>query len=79
MTPTGINLFKNKVDGIMAIALPITLRRLRGFIGMVKYYRGFWRQRSDIMSHLKTLTKVTTKYFHINWKPEHLNCFNNVE
>ena len=79
ITPTGINPLRNKNDGIIAIFPPNTLGQLSGFIGMVNYYRGFWRQRSDILFPLISLTKVTAKYFHIHCKNEHLGFFKNVK
>ena len=39
ITPDGIKPLKKKIEGIMALDEPKTLKQLRGFIGMVNFYR----------------------------------------
>jgi hypothetical protein len=38
LTPTGLKPWKKKIDAVLNVETPKTLKELRGFIGMVNYY-----------------------------------------
>ncbi len=65
LTRDGIKPQSNKVQAILAIQLPTTVKELRHFLGMVQYYRDLLARRSKMLTPLTSLvgecrqTKVT--------------------
>ena len=49
VTREGVQPEPKKVEAIHNIAPPRNKKELRGFIGMVNYYRDIWIRRSDIL------------------------------
>ena len=47
---------RRKIQGILNVAEPKTPKQLRGFVGMVNYYRSLWPGRSKIMAPLTAMT-----------------------
>lgn len=66
----GLKPWPKKVQGILSIAPPQTLRQLRAFIGCVNFYRDFWKHRAHVMAPLTALTKVDKRQFKSHWTPE---------
>ena len=61
LTPTCLKLCKKKVDAILQINRPKTIKYLRAFSGAVNCYRDMWPRRAHV---LKPLTdKSGTKTF----------------
>ena len=58
----GIQPMKNKVEAIMKLAEPKNRRELRGFIGVVNYYRDMWIKRSHVLAPLAALTSNKSKW-----------------
>ena len=79
MTPTGLRPWQKKVDAIHNLAVPKTLKQLRSFIGLVNFYRLFWKSRAHIMAPLTALTKVERKDFAKSWTQQHTDAFNAVK
>ena len=79
LTPTGIKPLRKKIEGIMTLDEPKTLKQLRGFIGMVNFYRDFWKSRAHLMAPLTSLTKIDKKNFKKAWKAEHSKCFQEIK
>ena len=89
LTRTGIKPQPNKVQAILAISTPKSVRDLRSFLGMVQYYRDLWARCSEMLALLTLLvgecshTKVTrakkTKKQTWHWDAVHQMAFDNVE
>ena len=51
LTREGIKPQTKKIEAILAIARPKNVRTLRGFLGMVQYYRDIWEKEAKCSPH----------------------------
>ena len=72
----GVRPTMKKVEAIRNIAPPKTRKQLRGFIGMVNYYRDMWPKRSHLLAPLTSLTSKNVKF---KWTEEHQKAFDAVK
>ena len=72
MTPTGINLWKKKIEAILNLGEPKNSTYAWAFIGAVNYYKYIWLGRVHIIAPLSELTGRGK--FH--WEPWHQQSFN---
>ena len=82
LTPNGVKPWRKKIDAILRMQPPTTLKLLRGFIGMVNYYRDMWPHRSDILAPLTSKTgtpKKGEKTSPFNWTPEMQRAFDEMK
>jgi len=70
LTPEGLKPWKKKIQGILQLDHPKTLRQLRGFIGMINFYCNFWERRAHILAPLTALAKVDPKAFRKAWNAD---------
>ena len=78
ITRTGIKPQAKKVEAILNIEPPKTHKQLRGFLGMVNFYKNLWPRRSVILQPLTALTgKSKTKT--LEWKAEHQAAFEEIK
>ena len=74
LTPNGVKPWRKKIDAILRMQPPTTLKLLRGFIGMVNYYRDMWPHRSDILAPLTAKTGTPKKVKRLLLLTGHLKC-----
>ena len=71
-----IEMMEDKVKAVTDWPTPTTLRDLRGFIGLISYYRRFIRNLAKIMNLLTSLLKKESAY---SWTPEHEEAFQQLK
>jgi hypothetical protein len=79
---TGIQPIPKKVQAMQAIKTPRTRKQLRGFIGMINFYRkcgkiehfyrNMWKNRASLLAPLATLTSKNVPYI---WTDAHQKKF----
>jgi hypothetical protein len=89
LTRGGIKPQTKKVHAILALNPPKSVKELRRFLGMVKYYRDMWAKRSEMLALLTDLvrewgeTKATkkngTKKKPWKWESIHQQAFDDVK
>ena len=55
LTNDGIKSVQKKVQAVLDLQPPTTLKQLRSFLGMVQFYRDMWKRRGHILAPLQTL------------------------
>ena len=78
-TPDGYKPCAKKVNPIMNLAEPKTLKQLRAFIGFVNFYKPFWHKRAHTMEKLTKITGIPKKDFPKHWGPEQSQAFADVK
>ena len=53
----GVKVDPNKIKAIMEWPIPKTIKKLRGFLGLIGYYRRFVKNYGHIVAPLTTLLK----------------------
>ena len=61
LTPTGPKPWRKKIEPILALAPPESLKQLRAFIGFINFYKDYWSKRAHIMAPLTALTGLKKK------------------
>jgi hypothetical protein len=77
LTPTGLKPWE-KIEAVLRMQPPKSLKLLQGFIGMVNYYRNMWPHRSNILAPLTAKTGAPQKgekHPPFQWTPEIQKAF----
>ena len=72
ITRDGIRPQVKKVQGILDMGRPTNTKQLRGFVGMINYYKSLWPRRSHLLA---PLTAMTSKNIKFKWEQVHENAF----
>jgi hypothetical protein len=70
MTPTVLKPWQKKIEPILALAPPKTIKQLCSFIGMINFYRDMWQHCAHILTPLTALMKVPKSQFNLHWNAE---------
>jgi len=76
LTPKGLKPWRKKVDAILAIQRPKTVKQLRSFLGAINFYRDMYPRRSHILA---PLTKLSGMKGNIPWKQEQQSAFDTIK
>ncbi len=61
LTPSGLKPWNKKIDAVLKMEAPKSLKHLRGFIGMVNYYRDRWPHQAHVLAPLTAKTSAPKK------------------
>ena len=68
---------QKKIQAVLDLQPPTTLKELRRFLGMVQFYSKMWKQRSHILAPLMDLVELGGKK--IKWEPNHQGSFEEIK
>ena len=77
LTPTGLKPWRKKIDAILRLQRPRTVKDLRSFIGAVTYYRMMFPNRAHILAPLTALT--SQKSGNVAWSAECQHAFDTIK
>ena len=79
---TGLKPWKKKIDAVLTLKALPSIKLLRGFVGMVNYYRDMWPHRSHILAPLTAKTGTPKKGENpppFQWTPDMLKAFDQLK
>jgi hypothetical protein len=82
LAPIGIKHWKKKIEAVLRIQPPTSLKLLRGFIGMVNYYKDMWPHQSHILAPPTAkigVPKKGEKPPPFQWTPEMQKAFDQMK
>ena len=71
----GVKVDPNKIKAIKEWKVPTTIKQLRGFLGLTRYYRKFVKNYGRITAPLTTLLKKDA----FSWTPEATKAFERLK
>ena len=82
ITREGVKPLEKKVQAILNLEPPKTVKQTRSLLGIVQYYRDIWEKRSHILAPLTELTKEPknkNKRPKFVWGEEQQQAFNSLK
>ena len=73
---------EKKIDTVLKMEAPKSLKQLRGFIGMVNYYRDMWPHQAHVLAPLTAKTgapKKGKKQAKFLWTPKMQSAFKQMK
>jgi hypothetical protein len=64
LTPIGLKPWRKKIDAILRLDRPQSIKDVRAFLGAVTYYRDMYPHRSHILAPLTELTGLDPRAWH---------------
>ena len=77
LTKEGIKPVLNKIQAVLDLQPPSTLKQLRSLLGMIQFYRDMWQRRSHILAPLTDLVGKGKKK--IDWTNIHQKSFDEMK
>ena len=77
LTPTGVKPWRKKIDTILRLQPPRTVKDLRSFIGAVTYYHTMFPTHTHILAPLTALT--SQKSGNVAWSAECQHAFDTIK
>jgi len=74
--PNGIEMEKEKVDGVLSWPQPKTVKDVRKFLGLTNYYRRFIKDFAQVARPLNMLTRKDEKWW---WEEAQQEAFNELK
>ena len=74
--PNGIEIEKEKVDGVLSWPEPKNVKDVRKFLGLANYYRRFIKDFAWVARPINTLTRKNVKW---QWRSEQQQAFNELK
>jgi len=74
--PNGIEMEKEKVDGVLSWPQPKTVKDVRKFLGLTNYYRRFIKDFARVARPLNMLTRKDEKWW---WEEAQQEAFNELK
>ena len=71
----GVKVDPNKIKAIKEWKVPTTIKKLRGFLGLTRYYRKFVKNYGRITAPLTTLLKKDA----FSWTPKETKAFEHLK
>ncbi len=75
----GVSFSRDRIDGVLNVPLPVTLKQLRSFIGLAKYFGTHVPNMSVTAGPLNALATTSTKTKPIVWNNEALLAFEQIK
>ena len=83
ITRSGIKPQLKKLQAIINLSVPQTVKEVRSILGLIQYYRDVWRHRSDILTPLTDLTRTkgtaNNSHCKIVWEESHQKSFDKIK
>ena len=77
LTPNGLKPWRKKIDAILRLQCPHTIKNIRSFIGSATYYRTMFLKRAHILAPLTALT--SQKSGNVAWSAECQHTFDTIK
>ena len=77
LTPNGLKPWRKKIDAILWLQCPRTVKDLHSFIGAVTYYRTMFPKRAHILAPLTALTAEKSR--NVAWSAECQHAFDTIK